>query len=186
MRRLCTRCRSRDYHHRARCGGRGNAMHRRNAPFPRYLVVVPRYARGSVNYAVFKYRFPAARFRGAQLIGLINDRSCQRPHRPLFATRAAFCPHFYHFTPVSVFREDRWTLDRPYFLRMSQQCCASDSKLWSRDASQSEKSDSDIETWYICLHVRYIHMHWNNTEETSMNVALPNDNFARPHSYVDR
>lgn len=40
--------------------------------------------RGSVSYAVFKYRFPWRRysrgwFRGAQLIGLINDRSCQRP-----------------------------------------------------------------------------------------------------------
>lgn len=60
-----TRRRSRDYHHRARCSGRGNAMHRRNAPFPRYFVVVPRYTRGSVNYAVFKYRFPWRGIRAA-------------------------------------------------------------------------------------------------------------------------
>lgn len=84
-----------DYHHRS-LSGRGSAGHRRNAPFPRYLVVVLRYMRGSVSYAVFKYRFPWRRysrgwFRGAQLIGLINGRSCQRP-QAIIRVSCSFLP----------------------------------------------------------------------------------------------
>lgn len=54
-------------------------------------------------------RHPRGRFRGAQLIGLINDRSCQRP-QAIIRDSCSFLPALLH-THVSAFRKEHCTLD---------------------------------------------------------------------------
>jgi len=70
---------------------------------------------------VFRGAYSRARFREPQLIGLINERSCQRPGVIIRDSLSLFPPaRRFYLTAVTVFGEERRTLYRSLFLERQE------------------------------------------------------------------